>query len=276
MESFSVLLSVYKNDSPDWLNQALKSICDQTIKPIEVVIVFDGPVSQNIEAVVNNYAAKLNIVIKRMSRNMGLGRALNFGLQYVRTDLVARVDADDINQKDRFKLQLSMFESDKQLALCGGNVAEFLQSEDNVISNRVVPTEEDDIRTFSQYRCPFNHPTVMFRKKAIEHVGGYQHVPLFEDYHLWVRVLLAGYKVANVNETLVKMRVSDDLYNRRGGMKYFLNYCNLKKDLKNWNWITRGQYLGSVVAMFLSALLPNYVRKAIYTRVLRKESNSVI
>ena len=218
---FSVLMSVYKNDDPDHLRLAFDSIFHkQTLKPTEIILVVDGPIEKKLADVILSFD---NDYLKTfyLKKNLGLGKALNFGLNKVSYDLVARMDSDDIACPNRFEIQLKEFSSDEDLVLLGGHIEEFGLAKKRV---RKVPVSHHQIVKFISKRNPFNHMTVMFKKNAVISSGGYQHMPFYEDYYLWHRMLNnKNGKLRNVDKVLVKARVSNGLLERRHGWGMFKN-----------------------------------------------------
>lgn len=201
---FSVLLSLYYKESPTALYQSLVSIFKQTLLPDEIVLVKDGPLTNELENVLEEFLCKFSILkIVSLSQNQGLGRALNEGLKYCTYDLIARMDTDDVAKPDRFEKQLIVFERNSNIDVCSAWIDEFESDISNIISTRKVPERHWEIFHFAQSRCPVNHPVVMFKKSAIVAVGGYKHFPLFEDYYLWVRLLMNGANFYNIQESLL-------------------------------------------------------------------------
>ena len=179
---FSVLLSVYRKEQPAYLRQSLDSIFTQTLQPAEVVLVKDGPLTDALDEVAEEYCRKYPVLkVVPLSENQGLGRALNEGLKYCSYDLVARMDTDDVAKPERFEKQIAVFCAHPEMDVVGAWIDEFEGSIENVISVRVLPLEDSEIRRFARKRNPVNHPVVMFRKSAVLVAGGYQHFPLFED-----------------------------------------------------------------------------------------------
>lgn len=273
--TFSVLMSLYSGDQPEHFISAVDSNFEQTVPPYEIVIVIDGPVGKTIDDAINivksRYGEKIRIV--RLNKNVGLGAALQEGMKVVRTEIVARADSDDLSDSRRFEYQLREFKQDSQLVLVGGLVKEFVKDKDNIISARRLPEDDDDIRTFAKYRSPFNHPTVMFKKSAIEEVGGYLPFRFLEDYHLWARVLSKDWHVKNVNDATVFMRVDTGMYGRRGGISYGIQNLKLRWFFFKLGMISFGQMLFIDFVVFSMSVIPMGVRKLLYTKFLRQEEN---
>ncbi len=177
MDKFSVCTSVYKNDNPDFVRVALDSmLVHQSVKPDEIVLVQDGPVPNDLAAVLAEYEEKYPEVMHviRLEKNGGLGNALKLGVENAKYDLCARMDSDDICLPDRFEKQLAYLETHPKCDIVGGQMTEFIGEPENIVGRREVPLSNEDIYQFMKSRCALNHVTVMFRKESIQKVGNYQ------------------------------------------------------------------------------------------------------
>lgn len=268
---FSVLLSVYRKEQPAYLRQSLDSIFTQTLLPDEVVLVKDGPLTDTLDEVVEEYCRKYPVIkVVPLSENQGLGRALNEGLKHCSYDLVARMDTDDVAKSERFEKQIAVFCAHPEVDVVGAWIDEFEGNIRNVISVRKLPEKHLDIRVFARKRNPVNHPVVMFRKNAVLAAGGYIHFPLFEDYYLWVRMLLNGARFYNIPESLLYFRFSPDMFKRRGGWKYARDEFRFQRKLLGMNFITCFQFMQNVSIRFVSRIIPNRLRTVLYKKILRK------
>lgn len=273
MEKYSVLMSLYKKEKPEYLVTAIDSMICQTTKPDEIVIVKDGPLTPELEGVLNEYVNKypelFNIVESK--ENIGLGRALNLGLTHCRNELVARMDTDDISSKDRCEQQLRIFDENKSLDLVGGDITEFINNEQNIKCKRVVPKTDKEIKDYIKRRCPFNHGTVMFKKSSVINAGSYQDWFWNEDYYLWIRMLENGSVFANTGTVLVNFRSGADMYSRRGGKKYFKSESSLQKYMLDKGIISFSQYLINVAERFvIQILMPNRLRGFVFRKFARE------
>lgn len=275
MEKYSVLMSLYKKEKPKYLTVAIDSMLNQTVFPDEIVIVKDGPLTQELENLLNEYKNKypelFNIVVSK--ENIGLGRALNLGLGHCKNELVARMDTDDISVIDRCEQQLKFFEKDKTIDLVGGDITEFICDEQNITGKRVVPKTDKEIKEYIKKRCPFNHGTVMFKKNSVINAGNYKDWFWNEDYYLWIRMLENNCTFANTGTILVNFRSGADMYSRRGGMKYFKSEAKLQKYMFSKKMISLPRYLINVTErLILQVLMPNKLRGFIFRKFAR-ESN---
>lgn len=224
---FSVLMSLYHAEKPEFLHQCLNSLTMQTLIADEIVMVFDGYIPPDLEAIVQQFQAALNIKIVRLAENVGLGKALNIGLTYCFHEIILRMDTDDIALPNRFALQRSYLIMHPEIDLLGTQIAEFDTHDGNTLKMRIVPQSHLQIIEFSKKRNPFNHMTVAYKKSAVLQAGGYQHHVFMEDYNLWLRMLAKGAQTANLPDTLVLVRTGTTMIARRHGWKYVFSEWQL-------------------------------------------------
>ena len=181
---FSVLMSVYKKENAEYFKQAMDSVINQTLAPEQIVLVRDGEVPELLQQTIDEYLEKFPELFTYvpLEQNGGLGNALNFGLNYCRNELVARMDTDDICVPDRFEKQVAFFKENPEIDIVGGNIAEFSESIEKIIDYRVVPKTQDEISKRIKTRSPLNHVTVMFKKTAVLNAGNYQPFHFVEDW----------------------------------------------------------------------------------------------
>ena len=269
---YSVLMSVYHKENAKYLRTAMDSIWNQTIPTDDFILVCDGPLNEELDAVIVEMEKKhpdtLHVV--RLKTNGGLGNALNIGIKHCKHELVARMDSDDISRPDRCERQLSVFQSHPDVRICSGIVEEFIVSTDQIEARRVPPETQNEIVQFAKKRNPFNHPCVMYKKSAVEKSGGYKDFYLLEDYYLWIRMIQAGFQGYNIQEPLLWMRAGSEMYKRRAGWKYVKSQITLFKYMKDTEFISEVQYLKSISTRFLSSLMPNGIREAMFKIFMRR------
>lgn len=216
---FSVLISLYYKEKPEYFQECMQSILNQTLLPSQIIIVKDGPLTPELNDAVKGFASSdpdLYTIVP-LSKNCGLGPALAEGIQHSKFNLVARMDTDDIAVPTRFEKQMQQFEDDPELDICGSNIVEFEGNIHNIVAKREVPLTDKEIKQYQKKRDAFNHMTVMYKKDAVLKAGNYQSVPLMEDTMLWVKMIRTGAKCKNIKEPLVYARVGKDMFSRRGG-----------------------------------------------------------
>lgn len=265
-------MSVYYKEKAEYLKLALDSIINQTLKPDEIVLVQDGKLTEEMQVVITEHLQKYPDIFKTytLKQNQGLGKALNFGMQKCSNELIARMDTDDIAEPNRFELQIKEFEKDKELMLCGGQIAEFADKPTEITSYRSVPRKHNEILNFAKKRNPFNHMTVMFKKQAVQNVGGYMDMPYFEDYWLWSRILKSGYKAKNIDQVLVRVRAGQDMIARRGRLKYVKCIIRFEKALHGIGIIKLAEMIAYITLRSIVSVMPESLRLMIYKWKLRK------
>ncbi len=272
---FSVLMSVYINDNPRHLAEAIESILNQTCLADEFVIVEDGPLTKELRATLDKYSNDKDYKIKRyhLDENEGLGLALQYGVNMCRNEWIARMDSDDIATSDRFEKQTAYIEENSLVDVVGSNISEFIDSSENITARKIVPEHNDEIVAFAKKRSPFNHPSVMLRKSSVTRVGNYRHRPLCEDYDLWTRLIFSGAKGYNIQESLTLMRTNRDFYRRRGGLKYLKSILALKIELTQIGFYSKKDFLISAGSSIVASLTPARLRGWIYSTFLRETDN---
>lgn len=272
-ENYSVLMSVYFKEKPEFLEESMNSMFGQTFRTNDFVLICDGPLTQELNYVIEEMEKKykdiLNVI--RLEKNMGLGCALRIGVEMCKNNFIARMDSDDISKPDRCEKEIKKFFENPELSIVGTNVDEFSNTPSVIDSSRVVPETNDEIIKFSKSRNPFNHPTVMFKKQDVIDSGNYRNVRYMQDYYLWIDMLTNGKKGYNIQESLVMMRAGSNLFKRRSGKEYLNIQKNLFKLMLDRKHISIIQYYKAMTLRSLSAFAPNFIRKYLFKKVLRKK-----
>ena len=263
--SFSVCMSVYRNDKPDDFLTAVRSIYYQTIQPDEIVLVVDGPIPETVDKAILTLQDEISVMkVIRFEKNMGHATARQTGLDAATNNLCAVMDSDDIAVPDRF-------EKHPDVSVVGGIIKEFIGTPDNVVGTRMVPENDADIKDYLKSRCPMNLVTVMVKKDDVMKVGGYQDWYCEEDYYLWIRLAQNGYKFYNIQDNLVNVRVGEEMYQRRGGWKYFKSEAKLQRYMFKHSVISLPKYLYNVLLRFaVQVMMPNKLRGWVFRTFARK------
>lgn len=270
MKEFSLLMSVYKGEKAENLTMCFDSIYRQTMRPTEIILVEDGPLSSSLyEAIAHEDSRFPQIKHVQIPTNQGLGNALNKGLENCSYDIVARMDTDDICMPERFEMQVNYLCEHPDIDVLGAWISEFDNNISNIVAIRNLPEGHDAIYQFGKKRNPMNHPVVMFRKKAVVEAGGYQPFPLFEDYYLWARMLTQGYRFHNLQKSLLLFRRSPEMIKRRGGTTYAHNEVQFQEKLLEIGYISRLNLIRNVLQRYGVRLAPNWLRGLIYKYLLR-------
>lgn len=272
MKKFTVLMSVYINEKADYLRTCLESLEKQTLQANEILILCDGPVTEELDVVLEEYLNTYPNLIKivRFEENRGLGITLADGVKLAKYPLIARMDTDDIARPDRFEKQIACFNQEKNLGVLGSDIQEFDTDPNKPYAERIVPHSHEEIYRFSKRRNPFNHMTVVYKKEEVLKAGNYQDLKGFEDYYLWVRMLKQGSIAKNIAEPLVLARADKEMYKRRGGWAYFINGLDAYNKIYEVGIAEPKDKAIRIIGQALINLAPNTLRAKLYEYLLRK------
>lgn len=267
-KKYSVLMSLYKKEKPEYLRLALDSMLNQTVVPDEIVLVEDGPLTDELYSVLDDYP-----MLKRIKNetNLGLGLALNVGLKECRNELVARMDTDDCSKPERCEKQLERFLEKPYLAIVGSHIDEFIGNPSNVISQRIVPVTSEEIYEFAKKRSAFNHPAVMYSKTAVLENNGYANLKRNQDVDLFGRMQFKGYKAENIDEALLWFRSSDELAKRRKSWQNTWSYIATIRKFWKMGYSSFFDYAMVGIAQTGMYLMPVKMQNLVYKKFLRKQ-----
>ena len=272
-KQYSFLISVYAKDNPEYLSQAFYCMRNQTCAPDEIVLVCDGPLTDELEMVIAREKAECANVLKvvRLEQNGGLGNALRIGVPECTYELIARMDSDDLISMNRIEKQLEYLNEHPEVGLVGSNAIEFTDNPEIPVAYVVLPETNKQIRDFSRKRCAFRHPAIMFRKEAVLAAGGYSgNYMWFEDTDLYGRMIANGCICHNIQENLLQIRVSGDFFRRRGGVPYIKSMCRVKWQLVKLGVSSKLDFLISAGGQIIVCAMPNSMRETFYKTFLRK------
>jgi len=268
--TFSVLISVYQKEKAEFFRLALDSIWEQqTLRPSEIVLVCDGPLTPELNKVIDQFSLKAPLKVLRFEKNRGLGGALAEGLQFCSHELVARMDSDDISVSDRFEKQVKFMMEHPEISICGTDIAEFAETKDKVCSYRRLPSNPNEILNFARRRNPLNHMTVIFRKSEVMGAGNYRDFHGYEDYYLWIRMLKNGASIGNIPENLVYARIGNNMHSRRRGLRLFNQELKLLRELVRIEFLSSGDYYKNLLFRAFPRLFPVWGIKLVY-RILHR------
>ncbi|PMP01118.1 hypothetical protein BCS95_15040 [Vibrio breoganii] len=262
----SVLMSVYKNEKAAHLELALRSIwTNQTVKPSQLVLVEDGPLTEELYEVIFEWQQKLmgNFKSIKLPQNQGLADALNEGLKYCDHELIARMDTDDESYSNRIAEQLAYMNANPNIAASSAQLDEYDIMMNKRIGERTLPLSSDELKTFCKTRSPLSHPVAIFRKNIVEKIGGYPRFKNSQDWALWSLMIVNGYQLANINLKLLRMRTDTSLLERRG-KAYFKNEIELYKYQNNINFITKKRMIMNIAQKSVLRLSPKFIKKYLY------------
>ncbi len=265
MIDFSVLISVYHKENPEYLKASLESIWNkQSLRPSEIVLVKDGILTSELDKIIEQFKTIAPLKVLEMDQNNGLGIALAKGLNICSNELVARMDSDDISASDRFEKQVNYMTEHPEIDISGSNIAEFQKSIGKIRSYRRLPSNPHEISRFAKKRNPLNHMTVIFRKKAVINAGNYLAFHGYEDYYLWIRMLQKGSLIGNIPEILVFARIGNNMHSRRRGLKLFHQEIKLLNELARIHFLTSVEFYKNLIYRAVPRLLPVWGIKIVY------------
>jgi len=272
MEPFSILMTIYYRENPLFIRDALRSILNQTLMPNEIVIVKDGLLPLELDRLLKRYQEDYagNIKLCGYEENKGQGFAANFGLEFCSYSLVGRMDFDDISKPMRFQKQVDFMSTHEEIAILGAWFEEFENTSGQCISLKRFPEVHEELVHLSKKRSPFAHPTVFFRKEAVLDSGGYRG-RIKEDYNLWVRMFLKGYRGHNLQESLLFYRITKDFYRKKGGFYHVKEEVKLHYAFFKWKHINWLEMLRNILINTAFRMIPSVVRKKIYVKFLRRQ-----
>ena len=267
---FTVLMAVYIKENPSFFKKAIESIWEnQSIKPNEVIIVEDGPLTKELNIILNKYESIMPLKRIKLENNVGLGKALNIGVENCSNEYIFRMDSDDISFSNRFEKQLNFINNNPDVDFFSSHIAEFEDSISKISGKRIVPINREDFIIFSKSRNPINHMTAVFKKSAVLKVGNYISIIGYEDYYLWIRLLMNGFIGVNIDETLLFARAGRNMISRRQGFSFFKSEFFFLRKLRTANFISRFQFIKNMITRCVPRLFPVFLLNIVY-KFLRK------
>lgn len=269
---FSVLISLYHKEKPEYLREALESVFKQTILPQEIVLVKDGPLTAELDAILDEYNTRYPIFKFVVNEtNLGLGRALAKGIEACTYEFVLRMDTDDIIPAERFEKEIDALNKGYDVVSCWSLLYE--DNINNVIAIKTRPEDHDDIVKLAHKRSPICHAGCAYRKSAVIQAGNYEHHLYYEDYDLWVRMILKGCKFYNIQEVLYYVRTSMEMVKRRGGLKYAMNEIKNFRRFKQLGFYTTKDLIINSITHCIVRLIPQRIRGGVMKKVWNHKSH---
>ena len=262
---FSVLMATYSGENPDYLRECLKSLQNQTLKPGEIVLVKDGPLSRELDCVIDEFK-DLPFKIILYLGNENLGGALRLGVEHCKFSIVARMDSDDIAASDRFERQIS-FMNKYNVDVLGSAIEEFNESVGDI--GRIRSGAKYPSKFDVSIKNPISHMTVIFKKEIVLSSGNYIPLNGFEDWYLWLRAYDLGAKIMNQNDVLVYARTNENFLDRRSGFKYAVQEYQALRLFNKMKLITTWYFFCGLCLRIPTRLFPSTILRKIYDNFLR-------
>ena len=244
----SVIMSVF--NAQTYLKEALDSILNQTFSDFEFLLIDDCSTDKSSE-ILEAYAKKDDrIGLIKNGSNQGLTKNLNTLINIACGEYIARMDADDISQAERFKKQVEFLDNNPNIDIVG-TFSEDISEDGKILGTRKVPVTNDEIIKLLPTLNPLSHPTVMYRRESIEKLDGYdEKYRTSQDYLLWFEAAGHGMMFYNIPEFLFKYRMNDK-YTARKSFQYRMNEFRIK--IRGYKYIHHPWYKYHMA--FLSLIL---------------------
>ena len=271
--TISVLMSVYKSEKGEYLDRSLRSVWDdQARKPAQIVLVEDGPLTEDLYAVIGKWRETLGdkLVVCRNEQNLGLTKSLNKGIELITSDLIARSDSDDISASQRFELQEKFFRENPEIDILGGSMQEF-DDEHECLNVRHYPLTHEEACRYIVKACPLAHPAVMMRRRLFDEGLRYdERYRMSQDIKLWYDAVLAGYQMANLQEIVLFFRQQGDVFRRRSRVKAWNEFKIYMNGIYRMHGLFTLVYRYPIARYIFRNLPPSLVKK-IYESGMRKK-----
>jgi len=272
---FSILMSIYYGTPPEFLDDSLESVFNQTYKKYEIIIVIDGKLTEKHYEVISYWKKIFNskLVEFRIKENVGLAAALNKGLHVCKYEWVSRMDADDIMRNDRLLVQNEFISENKNIDVVGSWIDEYDESMKIKTGTRKVPVDHQGIIKFGKWRCPMNHMSVCYKKSAVLDVGGYnEKLKRSQDYALWANLIVNEYKFYNIPLSLVKVRTGANFFSKRNNFKVIKYDIKQRLFMHHIGFLNKVEVFFSLLFRIMVRLMPSYIVKKLYKYLRMKKS----
>lgn len=267
---YSVLMAVYALADPAFFDEALNSMVTQTLPPDEIVVVCDGPLTDELEGILARYDREKPglFSVLHLPEHKGVGVCCNIGLEACRNDIVVRMDSDDISEPDRCELELAEYAADPSLDIVSGYILEFEQDK-NIGYLRKVPTDPEETLRYARRRMPFSNVTIAYRRSKVLECGGYKDLSRAEDYDLTCRMLMAGAKFKTLPEILVRVRVDTDAFARRKSWGHIKPLIGVRWGLYRMGFTGLWDFIVMAGSHMVTLLMPESLIRWLYEKKLR-------
>ncbi|MCT1216009.1 glycosyltransferase [Latilactobacillus curvatus] len=266
-EDISVIMSVY-NEKISEVSESIESILDQSIMPTEFLIVLDNPKNIKLKEYLESMQTNNSIIELIINKtNIGLAASLNKGIKLSKCSLIARMDADDISMKDRFKEELEVMRTQNADIVSTNCV--YIDEESKVIGKKkAIPTKSKDIAKILPIGSSIVHPSVLIKKSVFNECGVYRDFYTAEDYDLWLRCLSKNKKIISINKSLLKYRIRAQSMTQSN---YFLVFLTANYQRKLYKERTKNR---DNQDSFSKESYEHYLRNAGYYSSVKKKSFS--
>ena len=271
LPEYTVSMSVYAGEKAENLAASLESMLGQTLPCRELILCCDGALTPELDEVVEEYKRRFDgrMRVLRSGGHVGVGACANAALRAARTDIIVKMDSDDISSPERCEKQMRLFAGDPGLDMCGAYLEEFDDETGGAIAVKKAPVTHDEIMVYARRRNPFNNPTFAYRRSAALAAGGYTQSGRCEDFDLVVKMLMNGARGENIPEVLLRYRVTKGNLQRRRNLANTKGFIAVRYKIYRSGFSTLADFLIPCAAQLVLFLLPAKVTGVFYRKLLR-------
>lgn len=270
LPEYSVLMSVYDKEEPEYFRQSVESMLDQTYPPGDFVLVCDGKLTPELDEIIDFFEENYECFRPlRLPENIGTGACANKGIEMCRHEYIVKMDSDDISLPNRCEVSLYALAKHPEIDILGSYIDEFDSDTGEYISTRRTPLSNKEIRKYAKRRNPFNNQTIVYKKSLAQKVGGYSDIKRCEDYEFVVKLLQNGARGRNIGRTLVKYRVTEDNYRRRKNWANTKSFIQVRKRIYKMGYSGFWDLIIPTIAQLAVFIMPNALTGKLYKKFLR-------
>lgn len=264
----AVIIAVHQDADPKLFDNALRSLNEQDYAagPVRIYLCVDGPVDAPMLDMISAHRKHVHKLLRNHT-NIGLAGSLNRLIDSLEDEqFVFRMDGDDYSHRDRIRKQVDVMLRRPDLDILGGAIRE-VDLSGNILATMQYPEEPNAVRRWIPRRNPLAHPTVCFRRTAIDDFGHYPETSINQDWALWYKCLHMGLSISNIPHIVVDMTVSDAFFERRGPRRAIEEFMICIRG----TWLTHGFTWRMIypALRLLFRLAPRTVMRTAYRSRLR-------
>lgn len=270
LPAYSVLMSVYAKEHPEFLRQSIDSMLEQSYPPDDFVLVCDGELTQELDELISEYSRKYKCFRPVRLKNVtGTGLCANVGISACRNEYIVKMDSDDIALPQRCEISLKYMAEHSEIDMLGAYIDEFDSDTEKYIATKKTPLTDSEIKKYAKRRNPFNNQTLVYKKSVAERVGGYTNIKRCEDYEFVVKMLAGGAVGRNLDKVLVKYRITSDNYERRRNWSNTRSFISVRWKIYRMGFSRLHDFIIPCAMQLMIFVLPKSLTGKIYKKFLR-------
>ena len=270
LEKYSVLMSVYAGEKPEFLKQSIDSMINQTYPTDDFVLVCDGELTDELDKVIKEYENTCKCFrTLRFKNNIGTGKCANAGIAACKNEYIVKMDSDDISLPDRCEVSMYLCTKHPKIDMLGAYIEEFDSESGEFVSIKKTPCGNGDIHRYARRRNPFNNQTLVYKKSLAQKVGGYSGIKRCEDYEFVVKMLADGARGRNLDKVLVRYRITKGNYERRKNWANTRSFISVRWRIYRSGFSHLSDFVVPCAVQLVLFVLPKSLTGKIYKRFLR-------